>query len=129
MIRRPPGSTRTDTLCPYTTLFRSRPRRCERYRHRAVGQRRLGAEPHRSGASSRGRISVTAQRRGMGQLEAEVMSILWDSDDWLTPRAVLARLQSDPPVVYSTVMAILRRLWTKRSERRRVGREVVRKCR
>src|SRR3546814_16025844 len=24
MIRRPPRSTRTDTLCPYTTLFRSR---------------------------------------------------------------------------------------------------------
>src|SRR3546814_19738914 len=23
MIRRPPGSTRTDTPCPYTTLFRS----------------------------------------------------------------------------------------------------------
>src|SRR3546814_4746721 len=23
MIRRPPGSTRPDTLCPYTTLFRS----------------------------------------------------------------------------------------------------------
>src|SRR3546814_7243406 len=27
MIRRPPRSTRTDTLFPYTTLFRSRPRR------------------------------------------------------------------------------------------------------
>src|SRR3546814_13048307 len=26
MIRRPPRSTRTDTLCPYTTLFRSKPR-------------------------------------------------------------------------------------------------------
>src|SRR3546814_937461 len=26
MIRRPPRSTRTDTLFPYTTLFRSRPR-------------------------------------------------------------------------------------------------------
>src|SRR3546814_3228969 len=26
MIRRPPGSTRTDTLFPYTTLFRSQPR-------------------------------------------------------------------------------------------------------
>src|SRR3546814_4057856 len=26
MIRRPPGSTRTDTLFPYTTLFRSIPR-------------------------------------------------------------------------------------------------------
>src|SRR3546814_5468990 len=25
MIRRPPRSTRTDTLCPYTTLFRSSP--------------------------------------------------------------------------------------------------------
>src|SRR3546814_2524118 len=25
MIRRPPRSTRTDTLCPYTTLFRSKP--------------------------------------------------------------------------------------------------------
>src|SRR3546814_19178400 len=25
MKRRPPRSTRTDTLCPYTTLFRSRP--------------------------------------------------------------------------------------------------------
>src|SRR3546814_3747227 len=28
MIRRPPRSTRTDTLFPYTTLFRSAPRRC-----------------------------------------------------------------------------------------------------
>src|SRR3546814_5301715 len=27
MIRRPPGSTRTDTLFPYTTLFRSASRR------------------------------------------------------------------------------------------------------
>src|SRR3546814_18229808 len=25
MITRPPRSTRTDTLCPYTTLFRSQP--------------------------------------------------------------------------------------------------------
>src|SRR3546814_16212883 len=25
MIRRPPRSTRTDTLCPYTTRFRSQP--------------------------------------------------------------------------------------------------------
>src|SRR3546814_11108127 len=28
MIRRPPRSTRTDTLFPYTTLFRSPPIRC-----------------------------------------------------------------------------------------------------
>src|SRR3546814_14390373 len=30
MIRRPPRSTRTDTLFPYTTLFRSVPRRRDR---------------------------------------------------------------------------------------------------
>src|SRR3546814_11333473 len=29
MIRRPPRSTRTDTLFPYTTLFRSRPLACD----------------------------------------------------------------------------------------------------
>src|SRR3546814_20525644 len=34
MIRRPPGSTRTDTLFPYTTLFRS-----------AVLERAVPAEP------------------------------------------------------------------------------------
>src|SRR3546814_10275513 len=35
MIRRPPRSTRTDTLFPYTTLFRSAaPRRAERPEHR-----------------------------------------------------------------------------------------------
>src|SRR3546814_16952252 len=28
MVRRPPRSTRTDTLFPYTTLFRSRPAPC-----------------------------------------------------------------------------------------------------
>src|SRR3546814_2331062 len=33
MIRHPPRSTRTDTLCPYTTLFRSRSRKwCHRPR-------------------------------------------------------------------------------------------------
>src|SRR3546814_6147552 len=32
MIRRPPRSTRTDTLFPYTTLFRSRRRRRARRR-------------------------------------------------------------------------------------------------
>src|SRR3546814_15561445 len=44
MIRRPPRSTRTDTLFPYTTLFRSRdvsrddrlfPSRCRAHRRRA----------------------------------------------------------------------------------------------
>src|SRR3546814_9123329 len=42
MIRRPPRSTRTDTLFPYTTLFRSRrdrPRRPRARPHRVVRPR------------------------------------------------------------------------------------------
>src|SRR3546814_6266022 len=34
MIRRPPGSTRTDTLLPYTTLFRSLEAQFSAYRDR-----------------------------------------------------------------------------------------------
>src|SRR3546814_18370846 len=38
MIRRPPGSTRTDTLFPYTTLFRSRRPRPDRLGRRICGK-------------------------------------------------------------------------------------------
>src|SRR3546814_7610013 len=53
MIRRPPRSTRTDTLFPYTTLFRSvRCRRsCRLHRRHEYAAARLGAggepaDPH-----------------------------------------------------------------------------------
>src|SRR3546814_4691799 len=49
MIRRPPRSTRTDTLFPYTTLFRS--------------------PPGGTGCRDR-RDSVRPKRRGMGSLSA-----------------------------------------------------------
>src|SRR3546814_6819811 len=61
MIRRPPRSTRTDTLFPYTTLFRSadmiRPshlQRVEHVRHEIVEGRpvRFGIEPDRNGPRS-----------------------------------------------------------------------------
>src|SRR3546814_11308964 len=40
MIRRPPRSTRTDTLFPYTTLFRSRELRApKRHHHGPAGSR------------------------------------------------------------------------------------------
>src|SRR3546814_3496647 len=42
MIRRPPRSTRTDTLFPYTTLFRS-----ERRAREAVGYGQIDIAPHR----------------------------------------------------------------------------------
>src|SRR3546814_19373175 len=42
MIRRPPRSTRTDTLFPYTTLFRSRPEwDCADFDLQQIGKRRL----------------------------------------------------------------------------------------
>jgi predicted transcriptional regulator len=58
----------------------------------------------------------------MGELEAEVMAILWDGGTWMTPREVLVRLSGGPPIVYSTVMTIMRRLWKKGVlERRALG--------
>src|SRR3546814_12847279 len=63
MIRRPPRSTRTDTLFPYTTLFRSGPARRASGRHeRPAGQGhprqlgpadRCGERPGRCGEENR----------------------------------------------------------------------------
>src|SRR3546814_4101824 len=58
MIRRPPRSTRTDTLFPYTTLFRSR--RCEGDRH---PRRNPLSEPAEPDGSDGGR-----RRAGLDQL-------------------------------------------------------------
>src|SRR3546814_9479980 len=44
MIRRPPGSTRTDTLFPYTTLFRSPGALCDLLPQPERGGRSLAAE-------------------------------------------------------------------------------------
>src|SRR3546814_9227387 len=52
MIRRPPRSTRTDTLFPYTTLFRShRQRPCHRRRQRDVLGQSSGHAADRAGRS------------------------------------------------------------------------------
>ena len=52
-------------------------------------------------------------RRPMGSLEAAVLDVLWSSGEALKPGDVQARLEIHPPVTYSTVMTILRRLWEK----------------
>src|SRR3546814_18893803 len=58
MIRRPPRSTHTDTLFPYTTLFRSR--------HRAVdGAQRSGVD-RRGTACGERRARPAGRRRGAG---------------------------------------------------------------
>src|SRR3546814_5797563 len=70
MLRRPPISTRTDTLFPYTTLFRSSAARL-----RARG-RRSGVACGPAGPSARrvrgrgGRRCVVPRRRGRGRRAA-----------------------------------------------------------
>src|SRR3546814_16172603 len=60
MLRLPPRSTRTDTLFPYTTLFRS---------HRRASSRGLDRGRRRAGAALRARPVVSDEpglRRGPG---------------------------------------------------------------
>src|SRR3546814_6344249 len=63
MIRRPPRSTRTDTLFPYTTLFRSGTKRNDREayrpRHRGAGPGGRCAHPR---ACRNARCSVACRR-------------------------------------------------------------------
>src|SRR3546814_2975918 len=49
MIRRPPRSTRTDTLFPYTTLFRADDSRPQRDRDRAAQRQARDGQPARTG--------------------------------------------------------------------------------
>src|SRR3546814_12121867 len=83
MIRRPPRSTRTDTLFPYTTLFRSRDRPAPRTQFRAAErhglQRSAGALPaggaggvrHAAGRAAGGdRRALSAGRRRRGASRA-----------------------------------------------------------
>src|SRR3546814_4252650 len=78
MLRRPPRSTRTDTLFPYTTLFRSsqlfrrdgRPL-CQSHRRRALHARRknLSAPPQRRPEQPARRGSWLRQDRLGGRLD------------------------------------------------------------
>src|SRR3546814_15374273 len=80
MIRRPPGSTRTDTLCPYTTLFRSavsRGRRPEGHHDAEAGD--LVLEPVDEGTVGGGgelREPSRAAQPGTGLDQADAMSAL-----------------------------------------------------
>src|SRR3546814_14982790 len=77
MIRRPPRSTRTDTLFPYTTLFRSPlspyaavPRLCERRK------RPLCADPQVSAARVGLSFLLTAGQREPGHRQRDRKSVV-----------------------------------------------------
>src|SRR3546814_6409156 len=62
MIRRPPRSTRTDTLFPYTTLFRSRARPSAPFRRLRHARDRRARSGSRRGDRGRARSSLSTSR-------------------------------------------------------------------
>src|SRR3546814_14254036 len=64
MIRRPPRSTRTDTLCPYTTLFRSDDAVAARDRPQVRWARPFDRDPR--GPPHRGIARQRSRRRRRG---------------------------------------------------------------
>src|SRR3546814_1060925 len=75
MIRRPPRSTRTDTLFPYTTLFRSQDRQLRRGRREQgevrAGLRRRGDRPLEHGSVRGDRAQRLRQRARLPSSRSE----------------------------------------------------------
>src|SRR3546814_20600392 len=74
MIRRPPRSTRTDTLFPYTTLFRSQ-RRAARQQFACAR-----AWPSRVRAGARACVEPPSVRPAARQLPGPAMEVRRDED-------------------------------------------------
>src|SRR3546814_12486113 len=100
MIRRPPRSTRTDTLFPYTTLFRSHQRGGRKARRGRGADRRDGPLP---------------QGRNSAPRPAQVEAALS-----LLAAATLAGCATTAPATQNP---------QDRTEERRVGKECVSTCR
>lgn len=49
----------------------------------------------------------------LGELEAQVMEVLWERGGWSTPGEVQTALASQRDLAYTTVMTVLVRLWRK----------------
>src|SRR3546814_18478025 len=107
MIRRPPRSTRTDTLFPYTTLFRSESAADHpgAVKSPMVGTVYLSAEPGAAPFIAEG----TQVQAGDTLLIVEAMKVM---NPLTAPRA-----------------GRVAQLLVERSEERRVGKECVRTCR
>src|SRR3546814_14572863 len=100
MIRRPPRSTRTDTLFPYTTLFRS-------------VEQRVGDQPQRGG----GPEADAALRPQQADDEGDAQEELDDAD------------VAHEVLVEKARIGHARHQLVPRSEERRVGKECVSTCR
>src|SRR3546814_18291512 len=116
MIRRPPRSTRTDTLCPYTTLFRSEigvrqvvivlEGHFQRHGYRPITLCKLGC----------GHGEIRAARRSSGIANGGLKIRRPPGE-----RFAIAAVKCQP--------VFLQRWYPLRSEERRVGKECVSTCR
>src|SRR3546814_16771565 len=133
MIRRPPRSTRTDTLFPYTTLFRSRFQRTARPSHGEQEHRET--EPGGIAATATDNFQVVTGQRivtcNLALIERRVIMPRPDFPAHQSP----PRQASSPSLSLSVRRAsggqdeYVRQLWTcDRSEERRVGKAWGRKC-
>src|SRR3546814_14434442 len=121
MIRRPPRSTRTDTLFPYTTLFRSLAA-VQRAEELDAGVHRLVAQPlplrarhhHRAGAA----VALVAALLGAGQV-LDLAQVVEHRHGRVEAREP-ARLVVQPEADLATHGL---RFPGRRSEERRVGKE------
>src|SRR3546814_3583773 len=84
MIRRPPRSQRTDTLCPYTTLFRSK-------RLGIIGMGRIGQAVARRAKAFGLSIHYHNRRRAELEVEAELEATYWESLDQMLARMDIVR--------------------------------------
>src|SRR3546814_19689465 len=122
MIRRPPRSTRTDTLFPYTTLFRSMPRsECDE-------------DPDRTCSSGIHFCSIDYLKKGpVGSSDDPVMIVKIDpADVTAIPRDyndTKGRCCRMEVVDETSPIEIDGYFTTTRSEERRVGKACVSTCR
>src|SRR3546814_16745966 len=85
MIRRPPRSTRTDTLFPYTTLFRSA---------HSIGEVGLRQGVGRQGHRPLGPV-VPKSRVGIGKVDQAVLQPFIEAVDHADPEPRLSRHVED----------------------------------
>src|SRR3546814_11765116 len=131
MIRRPPRSNRTDTLFPYTTLFRSRAHRAHLFVERFARRRDL--EAPFGLAARQHHVAFQHPQFLVGELAAVVdvdLAVVVPVGDVEPPFPQRARwigflpLPADLPVTAAIGFAA-----PLRSEERRVGKECVCTCR
>src|SRR3546814_11921142 len=108
MLRRPTGSTRTDTLFPYTTLFRS-------------GVAWTGAREHRQAG---GAVDQHADDAGIEAAAVDIAQPVFTR--WQFERRLVGGKCGDAQAAFRCVRG---KSEIERSEERRVGKECVSTCR